>query len=90
MEIHLRGGSRGDLERRSSGRLRVAHKLTWEVETVGVGVLGAGRGWWGGLISAPLIPEGVTGLRRSPVESRGLKIGREACQFFNSGSFSVR
>jgi hypothetical protein len=43
-----------------------------------------------GLISAPQIPEGVTRLRRSPVESGGLKIGREACQFFHSGSFSVR
>jgi hypothetical protein len=33
----------------------------------------------GGLISAPQILEGVTGLRRSPVESGGLQIGREAC-----------
>ena len=43
-----------------------------------------------GLISAPLIPAGFRGLRRSPAESGGLKIGRGPCKNYYSGSFSVR
>ncbi|KIJ93926.1 hypothetical protein K443DRAFT_111313 [Laccaria amethystina LaAM-08-1] len=32
-----------------------------------------------GLISAPPIPVGLRGVQRNPVESGGVKFGREAC-----------
>jgi len=54
------------------------------------GVVRLCHGWIRGLISAPLIPAGFRGLRRSPAESGGLKIGRGPCKNNYSGSFSVR
>ncbi|KIJ92331.1 hypothetical protein K443DRAFT_52497, partial [Laccaria amethystina LaAM-08-1] len=43
-----------------------------------------------GLYSSPLIPAGIRSFLRNPPDSGGMKFGRKACYFFNSGVLLFR
>ncbi|EDR11753.1 uncharacterized protein LACBIDRAFT_323917 [Laccaria bicolor S238N-H82] len=65
----------------------------WFAISTSIGSSGPAKFWSssaGGLISAPLIPAGIRSFLRIPVDSGGMKFGREACYFCHSGALPFR